>query len=94
MKITDTIKTLKLYNDWRRSGEGEQLNPRLISQAIDAAIAQLSEHRAMLLRIDQLSQKLKQARVRKMQVRVDTIAECAQAIGMSEPALIALLKKS
>lgn len=63
MKIKDTIKTLRQYNAWRRDknevNQYQQPDPRVIGTAIDAAISQLSEHQALLLKIDQLKQKLK-----------------------------------
>lgn len=61
MKINDTIKILRLHNDWRRSGEGEQNQGSLqFGQALDAAIAQLSEHRAMQMKIESLEFRIKQ----------------------------------
>jgi len=42
MKKKETIQTLKDFNKWRRWGEWEQPDPKLVGEAIDNAISTLS----------------------------------------------------
>ena len=41
MKTEEVIKILIEFNEWRRGGDGEQPDPKVIGEAIDEAINKL-----------------------------------------------------
>ena len=45
MKRTEAAKILRYHNKWRRYGDGEMLDPKLIGQAIDLAVQVLAPKR-------------------------------------------------
>lgn len=42
MTVKQAIKVLKKHNKWRRGGEGKQLDPKQVGEAIDVAVVILS----------------------------------------------------
>lgn len=42
-RLKDTINVLKAHNEWRRGGDGEATNPKILGVALDDAITFLKE---------------------------------------------------
>lgn len=44
MKIEEAVEILKRHNEWRRGGDGEMQDPKILGVAIDKAVEVLSKN--------------------------------------------------
>lgn len=44
MKIEEAVEVLKRHNEWRRGGDGEMQDPKILGVAIDKAVEVLSKN--------------------------------------------------
>ncbi len=80
MTTEQIIETLREYNAWRRGGEGEMLDPKLIGKAIDAACDAMEtmqrERDETQAQIDELNKQL----IETSKMGVDLLIERDEAL--------------